>query len=118
MKFLLKFLKWFAIFIATLIIALYIFDVNYLLRAVKTIYFKGYTTAFLEDYKEFPNREIKKGIAQPWSIASDYNSVTTTQNLEKTHKELKTIAFLIIKNDSIWHESYFDGFDKNSKSNS
>jgi hypothetical protein len=83
MKFLLKFLKWFAIFITTLIIALYIFDVDYLLRAVKTIYFKGYTTAFLEDYKEFPNREIKKGIAQPWSIASDYNSVTATQNLEK-----------------------------------
>ena len=109
MKFLLKFLKWFAILIATLIIVMYIFDVDYLLRAVKTIYFKGYTTAFLEDYKEFPNREIKKGIAQPWSIASDYNSVPATQNLEKTHKELKTIAFLIIKNDSIWHESYFDG---------
>ena len=118
MKFLLKFLKWFAILIATLIIVMYIFDVDYLLRAVKTIYFKGYTTAFLEDYKEFPNRKIKKGIAQPWSIASDYNSVTATQNLEKTHKELKTIAFLIIKNDRIWHESYFDGFNKNSKSNS
>jgi hypothetical protein len=40
---------------------MYIFNVDYLLRAVRTIYFKGYTTAFLEDYKEFPNREIKKG---------------------------------------------------------
>ena len=97
---------------------MYIFNVDYLLRAVRTIYFKGYTTAFLEDYKEFPNREIKKGIAQPWAIASDYNSVPATQNLQNTHKELQTIAYLIIKNDSIWHESYFDGFDKNSKTNS
>lgn len=118
MKFLLKFLKWFAIIFASLIITMYVFDVDYLLRAVKTIYFKGYTTAFLEDYKEFPNREIKKGIAQPWSIASDYNSVPATQNLQRTHKELQSIAFLIVKNDSIWYESYFDGFDKNSKTNS
>ena len=29
-----------------------------------------------------------------------------------------TIAFLIIKNDSIWFENYYDGFTKNSKSNS
>jgi hypothetical protein len=52
MKFLLKFFKWFAIILASIIIVMYIFDVDYLLRAVKTIYFKGYTTAFLEDYKE------------------------------------------------------------------
>jgi CubicO group peptidase (beta-lactamase class C family) len=118
MKFLLKFFKWFAIVLASIIIVMYIFDVDYLLRAVRTIYFKGYTTAFLEDYKEFPNREIKKGIAQPWAIASDYNTIPATNELAKNHKKLQTIAYLIIKNDSIWHESYYDGFDKNSKSNS
>lgn len=118
MKFLLKFFKWFAIVLVSIIILMYIFNVDYLLRAVRTIYFKGYTTAFLEDYKEFPNREIKKGLAQPWAIASDYNSIPATEFLAKNHKELKTVAYLIIKNDSIWHESYFDGFDKNSKSNS
>ena len=97
---------------------MYIFDIDYLLRAVKTIYFKGYTTAFLEDYKDFPNREIQKGTAQPWAIAKDYNSVETTPILDTTHKELQTVAFLIIQNDSIFHESYFDGFTKDSKSNS
>lgn len=118
MKSLLKFFKWFAIVLVSIILLMYVFNIDYLLRAVRTIYFKGYTTAFLEDYKEFPNREIKKGIAQPWAIAKDYNAVSATETLQKTHKELQTVAFLIIKNDSIWHESYFDGFDKNSKSNS
>lgn len=118
MKFLKKFFKWFSILFASIIILMYIFDVDYLLRAVKTIYFKGYTTAFLEDYKDFPNREIKKGNAQPWAIAKDYNSVNATNTLEKTHKKLKTAAFLIIQNDSIFHESYFDGYTKDSKSNS
>ncbi|HBK84052.1 MAG TPA: serine hydrolase [Flavobacterium sp.] len=118
MKFLYKFFKWLAIFIISLIILLYVFDVDYLLRAVRTIYFRGYTTAFLEDYTHFPNRKINKGIAQPWQLSKDYNVVKPTSTLATTHKRLKTIAFLIIKNDSIWHESYFDGFDKNSKTNS
>ena len=118
MKLLLKFFKWFAITLVSIIILMYIFDVDYLLRAVRTIYFRGYTTAFLEDYTHFPNREIKKGTAQPWNIAKDYNLVEATPTLAKTHKDLKTVAFLIIKNDSIFHESYFDGFNKDSKTNS
>jgi CubicO group peptidase (beta-lactamase class C family) len=118
MRFLKKLFKWFAIVLVSILVLMYIFDIDYLLRAFRTIYFRGYTTAFLEDYTHFPNREINKGTAQPWNIAKDYNSVEATPTLAKTHKELKTVAFLIIKNDSLWHESYFDGFDKDSKTNS
>ena len=118
MKRLLTFFKWFLISSVGFILILYIFDVDYLLRAVKTIYLKGHTTAFLEDYKEFPNRTIQKGTAQPWSVSKDYNSVPATDKLNTTHKNLQTVAFLIIKNDSIWHESYFDGYTNSTKSNS
>ena len=118
MKFLKSFFKWFSITLVSIIVLMYVFDVDYLLRAVRTIYFKGYTTAFLEDYKDFPNREIKKGIAQPWNVSKDYNTISASENLESTHKELQTAAFLIIQNDSLFHESYFDGYTKDSKSNS
>jgi CubicO group peptidase (beta-lactamase class C family) len=118
MKRLLTFFKWFFISCVGFILILYVFDVDYLLRAVKTIYLKGHTTAFLEDYKEFPNRTIHKGTAQPWAVSKDYNSVPATDKLTTTHKNLQTVAFLIIKNDSIWHESYFDGYSATSKSNS
>jgi CubicO group peptidase (beta-lactamase class C family) len=118
MKRLLTFFKWFFISCVGFILILYVFDVDYLLRAVRTIYLKGHTTAFLEDYKEFPNRTIQKGIAQPWAVSKDYNSVPATEKLNTTHKNLQTVAFLIIKNDSIWHESYFDGYTNSSKSNS
>jgi CubicO group peptidase (beta-lactamase class C family) len=118
MKFIFKFLKWFTIVLVTIIILMYIFNVDYLLRAVKTVYLQGHTTAFLEDYKEFPNRKIEKGTPQPWAIATDYNTVKPTNVLTKTHKELQTVAYLIIKNDSIWHESYFDVGGKTSKTNS
>lgn len=118
MKRILTFFKWFFISCVGFILILYAFDVDYLLRAVKTIYLKGHTTAFLEDYKEFPNRTIQKGIAQPWAVSKAYNSVPATDKLKTTHKNLQTVAFLIIKNDSIWHESYFDGYTITSKSNS
>lgn len=118
MKRLFTYFKWFFISSVGFILILYIFDVDYLLRAVKTVYLKGHTTAFLEDYKEFPNRTIQKGTAQPWAISKAYNSVSATDKLNTSHKNLQTVAFLIIKNDSIWHESYFDGYTNTSKSNS
>ena len=118
MKFLKNFFKWFAIVLVSIIVLMYIFDVDYLLRAVRTVYFNGHSTAFLEDYKYFPNREIKNGVVQPWTLAKDYNTIGATETLEKTHKELETVAFMIVQNDSIFHESYYDGYGKDSKSNS
>ena len=113
-----KFLLWLVGILAAIVVLLYIFDVDYLLKAVRVVYLHGKTTAYLDDYIHFDNRVIKKGTAQPWAIAKDYNKVKATQRLEDVHKELGTVAYLIIKNDSIWHESYYDGYGKDSKSNS
>ncbi len=119
MKFIKKLLLWLVIVFATLTALLYIFKVDYLLKAVRTIYLKGHATAFLQDYKEFDNRTVPKShTPQPWAISKDYNSVKPTEELEKWHKKLGTVAFLIIKNDSLWNESYYDNYNKNSKSNS
>jgi CubicO group peptidase (beta-lactamase class C family) len=119
MKFLKKFLLWFVIVFAVIIALLYLFKKDYLITAVRTIYLNGHTTAFLSDYTEFENRTIPKShTPQPWPIAKDYNSVKPTGELEKWNKKLGTVAFLIIKNDSIWSESYYDNYTKDSKSNS
>src|SRR5690606_16582563 len=66
----------------------------------------------------FDNRTIEKGIAQPWKISKDYNKVPTTEKLNQTHKDLETTSFLIIKGDSIWHESYYDIGSETAKTNS
>jgi CubicO group peptidase (beta-lactamase class C family) len=118
MRFLKKFLIWFTGILLLLVVLMYVFKVDYLLKAIRTIYLNGHTTAFLEDYQYFDNRTIEKGIGQPWKISKGYNSVQPTGALEKMHKETGTVAFLIIKNDSIWNESYYDNYTKDSKSNS
>lgn len=111
-------LKWFLVLLAAIVAVIYIFDLSYLVRAVRVTYLTGHKTAFLEDYTYFNNREIKAGTAQPWNISENYNKVKSTKKLEQTHKELQTTSFLIIKSDSIWHESYYDIGAVDSKTNS
>lgn len=118
MKFLKKFLLTILILLGLTVAILYITDTDYLIKAVRTIYAKGYTTAYLEDYKEFDNKVVENGTPQPWPNHKDYNSAKETDALNKMNKDMGTIAYVIIKNDSIWFENYYEGYDENSKSNS
>jgi len=118
MKFLKNSITILGITLIILISVLYITNTDYLIKAVRTIYLKGYTTAYLEDYKSFDNQTIQQGAPQPWPIHKKYNSVKPTKTLAKANKTNGTIAYLIIKNDSIWFEKYYDGYNKDSKTNS
>jgi CubicO group peptidase (beta-lactamase class C family) len=119
MKILKTILKYLVIFFALIIAVLYITDTDYLLKAVRTIYLKGHTTAYLEDYKQFDNQTISASDnPQAWPNHANYNSVVETERLKKANSDWGTVAYVIIKNDSIWFENYYDGYDQNSKSNS
>jgi len=118
MKFITKFFLWIFVSLLGVTLLLYVSDLDYLLKAVRVTYFNGYKTAFLDDYNYFENRIIENAAPQYWNISKDYNSTPTTPLLLDTHTELGTIAFLIIKNDSIWHESYFEKYNENSHTNS
>jgi CubicO group peptidase (beta-lactamase class C family) len=119
MKSLKKLVVGVVIFFGLLIAVLYIFNYDYLIKAVRTVYFHGHKTAFLDDYRYFENRVIPKSTKpQPWPIAKDYNAVKPTQTIEQWHQKTQSVAFLIIKNDSVWSESYYDNYNKDSQSNS
>lgn len=118
MNLLIKFFKWIAILIGLVIVTLYITDTDYLLKAVRTIYLTGHSTAYLEDYKKFDNQPVANGTPQPWPNHKNYNAVKETEVLNKINKANGTVAYVIIKNDSIWFENYYDGFGENAQSNS
>ncbi len=119
MKFLKKLLKWIVIIIGTLILLLYISGYGYILKGIRVVYFTGHTTAFIDDYPYFENDTIKKGNNSiPWPLHKDYNSVKETEKLSKVNKDWGTVAYVIIKNDSVWFENYYDGFNAESKTNS
>jgi len=98
---------------------LYLSDYSYLLRAVSKIYFTGHTTAFLSDYQQFENRLLPASKnPQPWPLHKDYNTINLSERLEAFHQKTKTVAFVLIKNDSLFFEKYYEGYGPDSKSNS
>ncbi len=119
MKILKKIILTLTAIVLLLVAALYIFDYDYLIKGIRTVYMNGHKTAFLDDYKYFDNRVMPKSAQpQPWPVSSAYNAVPMTPKMMEWHQKMETVAFLIIKNDSIWSENYFDGYGKDSRSNS
>ena len=113
-----KILKWVFIIITSLILLLYAFNIEYLIKGVRTIYLTGNNTAFISDYEYFDNREIVNSNPEPWPIHKNFNQFIETEELKVLNEQRETKSFLVIKNDSIVFEKYYDGYDKNSLSNS
>ena len=98
---------------------LYLSKYNYLLKGVNVIYLSGHTTAFLTDYEKFENDTVYASAQpQPWPLHDQYNKYVPSKSIEEYHKDHKSVAYLVIKNDSILYEKYYDGFGLDSKSNS
>ena len=110
------------IFTFSILISLGIFfksETIYLYDLAKTIVKIKRTKADITDYKYFKNIDIPKSkTPQAWPFHKDFNTVKSTDKLNATHDRLGTIAYLIIKNDSLWYEKYYDGYNEKSYSNS
>jgi len=94
---------------------------NILLFATgKIYYYKAlvYNYVNIDDLDLFATREIAAGTGEPWAIGSDYNKTKLTPLLEKTLNQYKSVAFLVIKNDSLRYEQYWDNYSDSSLSNS
>ena len=77
------------------------------------------TKASIDDYKFFDYVEIEKSHSPfEWPKHNLYNQIGSSETLDSLHKKNETVAFLIIKNDSIIKEDYFLGYDEDSKTNS
>jgi CubicO group peptidase (beta-lactamase class C family) len=78
-----------------------------------------YNLADVDDYKIFPKRIISKSTnPQEWPTASSYNKTRLPDSWRSSLDSLETIALLVIKNDSVCYEEYWDGYGKDSYSNS
>lgn len=118
MRYLKNFFKAFIFFIILIVIVLYLTDYDYILKGVRVVYLTGHTTAYIDDHPNFENETIKAQTAQPWPKHQKYNTLQPTEQLIATNDKLGTIAFLILKNDSIVYENYASDFGPESQTNS
>jgi len=119
MKGIKRFLKWTSISVILLVLLLYITDYQYILKGIRVVYMTGHTTAFIDDHPYFENENIATAKqVQPWPFHKKYNKASITKKLIRYNDSLGTVAFLVIKNDSLWLEEYAEGYTPFSKTNS
>jgi len=114
-KILLRTLKTLVLILVVLNLALLISGKTYIYFGLKNTYLKGRSGPDIDEYKIFSNREVKAGQFVPLPNGKDYNSKTIDTKAMDTYQ---TVAYLIIRNDSVRYEQYWDRYDENSLTNS
>ena len=90
---------------------------QHIFKAIATTYLVGKTGPSIDEYDIFENRTVKTDTYQPWLISKNYNN-KTNKTLHAEIEKYKPAAFLVIKNDSIVYEEYWDKYNENSLTNS
>lgn len=110
--------KWLLIIFVVLNLAIIVFGRTYLYKGIANTYLKGRSGPSLTEYQIFDNREVKAGNYQKWPLSVSYNSKKLSEPRQQEFSELQSVAFVVVKNDSLAHEQYWDGFGEDSYSNS
>ena len=92
----------------------------YALISGKTFLFKAvyYNFANIDDYKKFSNNTVAIAKPQPWQVSTNYNKVNYPDSLNHLMESLGSVGLLMIRNDSVCFERYWDGYSDTSLSNS
>ena len=75
-----------------------------------------YNFADIDDYKIFYNDTVKTNKPQPWNRSADFNKTSLPASLDSLLKDLQTIGLVVVRNDSLLMEHYWDGFSDSSYS--
>ena len=94
------------------LISTYYLSPNYLKTAIV------YQQPNIDDYKIFENRVIKADKHIEWKLAKNYNKKELTHDKLSKLEDLETVAFLIIQDEEILFEKYWQEYNINSLSNS
>ncbi len=99
-------------YIIGLCLIFYIVAPDYLLRALQRL------GPRIDDYNFFENRMIEAGSHVPWFFDEDYNTFSLRESIHEEIESYNPVAFLVIQDEKIKYEEYWDGYSENSLSNS
>lgn len=77
-----------------------------------------YTYPDIDDLDIFDSRVIESESTVKWPQGNDFNSIKLTPATRNMLEEKESVAFLVIKDDTLRYEEYWDKYNENSVSNS
>ncbi len=110
--------KWVVILLIVLNLLIVLTGHSYIYFAIQNTYFKGRVGPSPLEYQIFDNRTIEAGQGIPWPKAYDFGTKEIPDSIQKNMQELKTLAYLVLRNDSLVYENYWEGHGPQAISNS
>ena len=105
-------------FILVLLAFIFVFDVSYLFKGVRSTYLRGEGSAQIDDSKFFYNRVVVAKNPKEIPLGYNYNDSIISDSLDFVLRQSKSVAFLVVQDDSVRFEKYFRFGNKNSSTNS
>jgi CubicO group peptidase (beta-lactamase class C family) len=90
----------------------------YLYKGIGNTYLKGRSGPSATEYQIFDNRKVEALNPEKLQHSKRYNTSQIPEETENIFREYCAHAFVVIKNDSLIHEQYWDGFSDTSHTNS
>jgi CubicO group peptidase (beta-lactamase class C family) len=91
---------------------------SHLFLGISDTYLKGRTKPGVELTEIFSYREINATNPKPWNTASNPKEYSYSKEMQDLNTDYGTLAYLVIHNDSIVHERYFENYTQKTISNS
>ncbi len=110
-----RFLLNILLIISALCLLLWLTGNSHVLTAVSKTYLVGQTSVGIYDLDKFPSRRIEPIPSKPYP---ENISFQLTDEETASLKELNSIAYLVWKNDTLVHETYFENHNQQAVSNS
>ena len=119
MKILTKIITGIVLVIAVLFAVIKIKGDDYLLRGLWACYLHGESSATIDDAKYFEQHKVEASKeVWEWHTGADYNKKEVPAKLKSLLNETGSAAFLVIQNDSVLTEKYWDKYSDSSQTNS
>ncbi len=113
-----KKIKNFCVFVGIVLTLVFVFDVSYLFDGVRATYLRGESSAQIDDARFFYNRPVLAKNPTTIPKAQNYVDFIVNDSLDFYLKKSKSVAFLVVQDDSVRCEKYWDLGNRNSLTNS
>jgi CubicO group peptidase (beta-lactamase class C family) len=91
---------------------------SHIFSAVAKTYLVGVSGPTIDDYTKFANRKVKAGNYHPWKLHENYNKKKLSDSTINKLEQYNPVAFLVIKDNQILFEKYWDNYSDSSYTNS